>query len=433
MVAITAKGSRLAFGLATGLAKRLLAEPACAEGLESKGPSHGPCGNPPPRKTPSIEVFIPDRFLGVIPEPVEGMTDMVTVRGVGSRESAARESVASGPPSALRALFHELFRYDGVICVMAVGIVVRLIAPHLRNKATDPAVVVIDEGGRWSISLVSGHFGRANDLARLVAQVSGGEAVITTASDLAGLPAFDTLARDMGWIPEPMDALRRVAASVVNGQRVDVYTDYDPAHLRRLLEERAACMGGVRVYGLSQWSGEQGGAAALVFVTNRCLPVMGEAQARGLSATPVLFLRPRNVVAGVGCRKGTAVELIVEAVEKALAAAGIALSSLKALATTDFKGGEPGIRSAAQHLGVPLVTVGREEVESLERNGGFAPSQLVRQRVGVGGVCEPAAILGGAYLNNARPVARLVLPKTVFPQTPGVTVALAVEQDDLSW
>jgi len=114
-------------------------------------------------------------------------------------------------------------KYDGFVFIMAAGIVVRTIAPHIRDKRTDPAVVVVDEKGRFAISLLSGHLGGANDLAEQVADVLGGQAVITTASDTLGLTAIDTWAKKQGLIAENPETLTRASAVMVNTGRIRVY------------------------------------------------------------------------------------------------------------------------------------------------------------------------------------------------------------------
>ena len=87
---------------------------------------------------------------------------------------------------------------DSIVCIMGCGIAVRMVSPLLEDKSADPAVVVVDQDGRFAISLVSGHIGGANELARKVASITGGQAVITTASDLQDKPAIDLAAKSAG-------------------------------------------------------------------------------------------------------------------------------------------------------------------------------------------------------------------------------------------
>lgn len=322
----------------------------------------------------------------------------------------------------LAGLAGDLFpRYRGFVFIMAMGVVVRLIAPYVRDKRFDPAVVVVDERGRFAVSLLSGHLGGANELAKAVAGVAGGQAVITTATDVNGGPALDVLARDMGWGIEPARALPRVQAAIVNGDRVVIYSDLDEQYLRArlagLLAPGETLPDNLDVCSLDDYgrdvapgSARYGDVAARVLITGRNLAVPG---------TPVtLFVRPRNIIAGVGCRRGVAAEAVREAVGLALARAGLTAASLGALASIDLKRGEAGLRSAARGLGVPLICVGRDEIARLEAEGGFRSSPFVKAKTGVGCVCEPAAVLAGKNTG-------IVLGKTTFPETPGVAVALA--------
>ncbi|MCI5141596.1 MAG: cobalamin biosynthesis protein CbiG, partial [Candidatus Electrothrix sp. ATG1] len=116
--------------------------------------------------------------------------------------------------------------YDHLICIMATGIVVRSIAPLLQDKAVDPAVVVCDEQGRFAISLLSGHLGGGNALARKIAELLGGQAVITTASDVLGHTALDLWCRDLGLAVSDKQRLTCVMAKLVNTGSVTLNSDY---------------------------------------------------------------------------------------------------------------------------------------------------------------------------------------------------------------
>lgn len=304
------------------------------------------------------------------------------------------------PP--LKELVGNLFpRYEGLVLVMATGIVVRVIAGFLRDKASDPAVVVVDEGGSFAISLLSGHLGGANHLAREVAACLGAQAVITTASDARGYPALDLLARELGCAVEPGGSMKAVMAHLVNGGRV------------RLLAEPACVAGGLggKLKGIAvetldpQSPVDWQPGEAMVLLTSRVLPVP--------PGTTHVYLRPRHLVVGVGCRRGVGEKEVLNAICRAMDRARRSLASLRALATVEFKGAEEGLIKAAEALGVPLKLVSRGDIALLE--GKYRPSELVRRAVGVGGVCEPAAILATGQGD-------LLLGKTVFGR---VTVAIA--------
>ncbi len=206
-------------------------------------------------------------------------------------------------------LTHEIFaQFRGLVYVAPLGVVVRAIAGCCDRKTTDPAVVAVDVGARWAIALLSGHEGRANQLAFAVANVLGAEPIVTTSSEAA-----------------------------------------------------------------------------------------------------------KDLVVGVGCRRGTSAEAIVAAVELALAAVSADAGRVRVLASADVKGDEPGLFEAARRLGVPLRLVAAEEIVASPRE--FARSEFVEEKVHLPAVAEPAALLAGRRT-------RLLLPKTVYH---GVTVAIARE------
>ncbi|MFZ5427012.1 MAG: cobalt-precorrin 5A hydrolase [Thermodesulfobacteriota bacterium] len=294
-------------------------------------------------------------------------------------------------PANVAGVFHE---YGGHVFVAACGIVVRALAPLLRGKASDPAVVVMDQEGRHAVSLLSGHLGGANDLARRAAAFTGGEAVITTATDTAGLPSLDLLARDCGLRIENMEAVKGVNAGLLEGRTVQVF---DP-------ESRLAVP--ARHCELFEWVAaphhlEPG--RPRVAVTWRAPPL----------PEGCLVLRPRVVVAGVGCRKGAPATDILEAVLEACRMKGAAPASLAALASIEAKRGEPGLAEAARALGVETVFFPAERLGAVSVPN---PSANALKHMGVESVCEAAAMLAGG-------TDKLLLPKM---KTSNVTVALAL-------
>ncbi|MCL6593528.1 MAG: cobalamin biosynthesis protein [Alicyclobacillus sp.] len=277
----------------------------------------------------------------------------------------------------------ELFQtYRGLIGVFSLGAMVRLVAPLLQDKKTDPAVVVIDDRARHVISVLSGHLGGANELTLRVARVLGAEPVITTASDVGETLAVDLLGREWGWEIENFDKVTPVSAAVVNEQRVHIiqeagergwwpYTKPMPPHLRVFSNTSAALA--------------EPFAAALV-ITPRLLTPTEE---RLLLANGVLY-RPKVVVVGIGCNRGTSAEEIDQAIQRVLADAGLSLRSVRNLATIDRKADEPGLLAVCQAYGWPLQTFTAEQLNQVPLSH---PSDTVYRYVGAYGVCEPAARL----------------------------------------
>ncbi len=289
--------------------------------------------------------------------------------------------------------------FDGgvdLVCVMAAGIVVRTIAPYVRSKDRDPAVVVVDEKGRYAVSLLSGHLGGANALANRVASILGGEAVITTATDVNELPAFDVLASQKGLIIENLEGVRYVHAALLAGETVNVVDEHNI--FREELERDA----GAHLARLD-----------LQAALSSPHPIVYVGHLKREWPERRLILRTKSLVAGVGCNRGTGSEEIVELITSAFEREHLSLSSLALIGSIDAKADEPGLLDAAKTLGVDTVWFSREELATIPVPH---PSGTVKKHMGVESVCEAAAL-------KAAKTDRLLVPKT---KTRNVTLAVAV-------
>lgn len=216
-------------------------------------------------------------------------------------------------PEPLQQLVSRIFKqFDGLIFIMAIGIVVRVIAPHIQDKHTDPAIVVVDDVGRFVISLLSGHEGGANLLAHKVAAIMHTEAVITTGT---------------------------------------------------------------------------------------------EAQ--------------KDIIIGIGCKKGVNSEAVKQSIMNALQRVNLTIERVRLLSTIEIKSEEPGLLQAAEELGIPLRIVSCQEIRTCAKE--YSKSKFVKEKIGVGGVCEPSALIAGRKT-------QLILKKQKYP---GVTVAIA--QENFTW
>jgi cobalt-precorrin 5A hydrolase len=276
--------------------------------------------------------------------------------------------------------------FAGHVVVAAAGIVVRAIAPLLAAKTSDPAVVVLDQGGRFAISLLAGHLGGANDLAQRVAAILGGQAVITTATDQEGLPALELEAKAVGLAWDDLAALPRLARALVEGETVAVH---DPqGWLWPSLRERwPECF-----TPLAELPGDEDPARPLLLVTPRVIP----------PRPGWLVLRPPCLCLGLGCNRGTAAEEMAELVAAALAEHGLARTALACLASVEAKRDETGLIELAERLGLELVFFSTARLEGVAVPN---PSGLVRRHMGTSSVCEAAAILaarGGPLVMGKR-------------------------------
>ena len=291
------------------------------------------------------------------------------------------------------ALAHEFHRYRGHLFIMATGIVVREIAPLITHKSKDPAVVVMDEHGRFVISLLSGHIGGANRLAERIAEAIGATPVITTATDVNRVPAVDVVAAQLGLVIENPAAIKHVNMALLTGETIAVYDPYG------YIEDRLPAVQAV------SFSREPPGPdeAARVFIDDRRCELPPD----------TLILRPPSLTAGIGCNRHTPLEEIRELLFSVLARHGLATQSLCCLATVDLKSDEPGLQKLAEDLNLPLHFYARDALNRVDTIQ--SPSAMVEKHVGVKSVCEAAAILAAQNGN-------LIVPKHT---TPNVTVAIA--------
>lgn len=360
------------------------------------------------------------------PQPAESTAIVTLTRGgtatgrrlVGSLPGAvlyapARFAAPDGKtvPTAesVRQVLQSAFEgHRSLVCIMAAGIVVRELAPLLRSKHSDPAVVVVDEAGRHAVSLLSGHRGGANALAQQVAAALGGEAVLTTASDVQGLPALDLLGERAGWALEGGDHLTALQAALVNGDPIGVVQhagdeswrpDPAPPNLWRY-ESFDALAAALHTDHAPQ---------AALLITPYLAP--GEL----LAAIPATVVyRPRCLAVGVGCNRGTPAEEIAAAVAETLAVEGLSPESIACVATVDAKADEAGLLAACEARGWPLRIFSRAQIAALGELPN--PSEHAQRALGVPGVAEPAAMLAAKSHT-------LLAEKRKYPN---VTVALAL-------
>lgn len=282
-------------------------------------------------------------------------------------------------------LFTRLWQENNVlVCVMATGIVVRMIAPLLQGKAVDPGVVVMDDAGKFAIALLSGHLGGGNELAARVAFATGARAVITTATDANGLPSFDMLAKDNGWMIEELSRVKTLNSLLLDNEEIAVVDATGLVknyfHGRGRLSFHDSFVTGVRT-----------GAKGFLFVTNSIIPP--QLQSEGL-----LVLRPKNLLIGIGCNSGTSAAEIIDVVMTNLKRQFLSAASVQLVATAEAKRHEPGLVEAAAQLGVPLLCFSSAELNAVTVPS--PPSDHALAAIGATGVAEPAALLasGGGRL-----------------------------------
>ncbi|MGI1658794.1 MAG: cobalt-precorrin 5A hydrolase [Desulfitobacterium sp.] len=314
-----------------------------------------------------------------------------------------------------------------LIFIMATGIVVRQIAPYLAGKDRDPAVIVLDEKGKFVISLLSGHLGGANAWTKTVAQWLDAHPVVTTATDVQGLIAPDEYARQFGWAIEPLAGLKYVNRILLEEGRLGVWTDCLPKG-HPLRQDIAYCF-------LEDEKKEQ----AHLWITpqdnqqykdkneqNDFNDMSGIKYSNNMNnqinETPndrrPVRLIPRFYSVGVGCRKGVSVDRISEAIAQSIRQLGISPLSIFGIFSIDLKSEEAGLIETAHNLGVPFITFSAQQIQDLNEKLRLSSSDYVKEMIGVDGVCEAASLLGTKE-------GELILPKQKLN---GVTVAISKER-----
>lgn len=242
-------------------------------------------------------------------------------------------------------------KYDGHIFIMATGIVIRKIASLIKSKDVDPAVVVIDEGMNFVISLLSGHLGGANDLTQNLHEIFGLVPIITTSSDVTGKIAVDTLSQRLKCNLKSLEAAKKVTSLIVDGKNVELSLP------KNICNENPE---GVMV------------------ISNK-------------ENLEIVHLYPENLVIGIGSRRGIEKEKVYEFLIETLEKHNLSLKSIKHFATVDLKADEKGIVETARELGKELKIVSREEILTVEDM--FHGSEFVKKEIGVKAVSEPCAYL----------------------------------------
>ena len=280
---------------------------------------------------------------------------------------------------------------DALIFVCAAGIAVRAIAPWVKSKTTDPAVLVLDEKGTFVIPLLSGHIGGANELARSLAEWIGATPVITTATDLNDLFAVDVFAAKNHLRISDMKLCKEISAALLRGEQVGFCSDLP--------------VSGPLPKGLTD------GDATLGICVSR------EQKA---PYPRTLRLIPQRFALGVGCKRGKNAEALDAFLRRNLQASGVSIEELFCMASIDLKKDEPGLLAFCETHRLPFYTYSADELNAVP--GEFSGSAFVKETTGTDCVSERAAVKvsGG----------ELIVKKVAED---GMTFALAKREEEISF
>lgn len=280
------------------------------------------------------------------------------------------------------------YTYDALVFIMATGIVVRSISPYVSSKLEDPAIVVMDEKARNTISFLCGHLNGANALTLKIAGLLNSNPVITTASDVNDTLSVDMIAKNNHLILRDMEGAKNVTSLIVNGFRVAVVTDKPikeklPENMF-YIKHRAAYTGCIESMNGETEKCQEEDYDGVIFIDSRRIDIIDK---------PYVNLIPKNLILGIGCRRGTSSERIEEAIQQLFRETNLHMDALKSVATINVKSDEAGLIEAVANLNVPIQFFSKEEIEPVEAM--FNQSDFVKETVGVGSVSEASAYLAG--------------------------------------
>lgn len=256
-------------------------------------------------------------------------------------------------------------QFDGIVFIMATGIVIRSIAPHIVSKLKDPAIVVMDERANYVISLLSGHIGGANELAIKISNITDAIPVITTATDVNKKPAADMIAKTNNCYIENIEQLKYINSAFVNGKQIALFTEHNTINQKTdsvILNPKSTYRYNISI-------------SNIVYKYEDC----------------TLYLRPKILVLGVGCKKNIPYDRFENAVKSFMHEIGRSIYGISTVSSIDIKSKESCILKFCQNYNLEYVTFSSDELKSVESK--FEQSKFVKSMVGVGNVCETSAYL----------------------------------------
>ena len=279
---------------------------------------------------------------------------------------------------------------DALVFCCASGIAVRAIAPWVKDKTTDPAVIVTDDAGQFIIPLLSGHLGGANELALLIAEKLQATPVLTTATDVHGLFAVDVFAKKNHLRISDMKLAKEVSAALLSGEPVSFRSDLPwEGPLPKGLTDSPLPKGIIECSLPKELA--EGPLSKGLMENNTELGIwISSANENEKPFPKTLQLIPMRYAAGIGCRRGKTQEELAAFLQEQLAASGITYQELRCIASIDLKKDEQGLIGLSESLGVPFLTFTSEEL--MEVPGTFTLSEFVKAQTGVDSVCERAAV-----------------------------------------
>jgi cobalt-precorrin 5A hydrolase len=298
----------------------------------------------------------------------------------------------------------ELFESnDGLICLFSLGAVVRLISPHLKDKKTDPAVIVIDDQAQFVISTLSGHLGGANQLTNDIAEQLGAIPVITTAADVNKTIAVDLVGKDLGWKIDDDSNVTKISAFMVNAEKIGVYQNCGVKNWwKNKLPENVSTYSNIDELKKSQSKGY------LIISDERI-------NDNEILENAVVY-RPPSLVIGIGLHWDTTKDKIIQGLEISLQKFNLSKKSIARFVSIKKEKDVVGLKKVAEEMNIPLEFFDRSDLAAIKTPN---PSKMVEGYEGTASVSEAAAIKSSG--------GNLIVEKQKFP--PDLTIAIARIQE----
>lgn len=292
----------------------------------------------------------------------------------------------------------ELFKNsNALICLFSLGAVIRLIAPYLKDKKTDPAVIVIDDKTSFVISVLSGHLGGANELAQIIAQKLDAIPVITTAADVNKTIAVDLVGKEFGWKVDDDSTVTKISAHMINEEKIGIYQEAGKTNWWKELPKN------VKIYhNLEEMKSSD--SKGYLIISDRIL--------EGDFLKNSVVYRPPSLVVGIGLHWDTSKETIKEGLDFCLQKFKLSEKSIAKLVSIKKPDDVKGLVDIGKEMGITVEYVNREDLAEISAPN---PSDTVKAFEGTSSVSEAAAIKvsGG----------KLIVEKQKFP--PNLTIAIA--------
>lgn len=280
--------------------------------------------------------------------------------------------------------------YDCIIAIMATGIIIRNICTLIKNKADDPAVLVVDENGKYVISLLSGHLGGGNELSKKIADIITAEPIITTATDLNQKFGIDSLARKYYLKINEVSKIKTVNSALLNNERV--FLNFNPKY-EFIWKDKSVNESYEKISKPSE--------TLTVFIDSL-----------------TVNLEPKKIVVGIGSKRNVKSNDVIKAINSAISILNIPIERIDSIATGEMKKNEKGIINAALELNIPLEIISNELLVNFHHTD-IHVSDFVLEKFGVPGVSEPSALIAAGEGSS------LIFRKTAYN---GITIALTVSK-----